>query len=539
MHVSHRVYVIPLVAVLLLGFGISWFSSTVKASPKFLNVTVSPQVTKLFPKQAQVFVASCNGELPAYSWFAFASGDLTANINGVSVSLGREFRKVATGESLTFEFPEATNCLVRLKVEASTANGGSGQGEVAFYDPYTSSGVYMDALPSTANYICEGDGTGWFRAISKLGQQDASGTSDDDDIQYAINQTTVSGGMVFVRAGVYSASVTVKDNVCFVLDYGITSVGVAYSIDSGADCTIIDYTGKLRRDYVAGNLVYQFNYATGNELISSANITTIYAGTIDQIDGSGVKVLKLVIQNGTSFPSGAIDKQFFYRSDSGYLYLYNSTASSWVQLGTTAYGNLSGTPDLTVYLNKAGTVALTGNWNVGGSYGIYGATWLNSTYVNANQYFLAGTNVTNVLIRSDLSGIVYANHYSNLQAAINAVPSGGTVIIPAGTYHQPSTNTPVANLTTKTVTLQGVSPQATILEQTDGGAPVIQIGGTGWSYHQNVQDLTVSYAYGVEASYSNIEVNPNGGSGDVAAYGEIRNVRMDNIAAAHYGLYLC
>lgn len=78
----------------------------------------------------------------------------------------------------------------------------------------------------------------------------------------------------------------------------------------------------------------------------------------------------------------------FFRSDLGFLYVQND--SQWVQLGTTLYSNLTGTPDLTVYLNKNGATALTGDWNIGGSYGVYGATWLNSTQINALGFFLNG-----------------------------------------------------------------------------------------------------------------------------------------------------
>jgi hypothetical protein len=121
---------------------------------------------------------------------------------------------------------------------------------------------------------------------------------------------------------------------------------------------------------------------------TNLNVTTIYVTTIDALTGEGTKVLKLVVENGTTFPALPVDRQVFFRSDEGYLYVYNN--SLWVQLGTTLYSNLTGTPDLTVYLTHDGATALSGDWNIGGSYGVYGATWLNSTQINALGFYLNG-----------------------------------------------------------------------------------------------------------------------------------------------------
>jgi len=130
--------------------------------------------------------------------------------------------------------------------------------------------------------------------------------------------------------------------------------------------------------------------------LTYVNTTTLYCTTIDAlVAGTGVKVLKLVVENGTSFPVSPVDRQVFFHYSSGYLYMRNN--SVWIQVGTTAYGNLSGTPDLTVYLTKNGATALSGNWNVGGSYGIYGATWVNGTSISSNFWYQNGVNVTDVL----------------------------------------------------------------------------------------------------------------------------------------------
>jgi hypothetical protein len=130
--------------------------------------------------------------------------------------------------------------------------------------------------------------------------------------------------------------------------------------------------------------------------LTFVNTTTLYCTTIDQlVAGTGVKVLKLVVENGSSFPASPIDHQIYFDYPSGYLYMRNN--SVWIQVGTTAYGNLSGTPDLTVYLTKNGATALSGNWNVGGAFGIYGATWVNGTSISSSFWYQNGVNVTDVL----------------------------------------------------------------------------------------------------------------------------------------------
>jgi len=130
--------------------------------------------------------------------------------------------------------------------------------------------------------------------------------------------------------------------------------------------------------------------------LTYVNTTTLYCTTIDAlVAGTGVKVLKLVVENGSSFPASPVDRQIFFDYPSGYLYMRNN--SVWIQVGTTAYGNLSGTPDLTVYLTKNGATALSGNWNVGGAFGIYGATWVNGTSISSSFWYQNGVNVTDVL----------------------------------------------------------------------------------------------------------------------------------------------
>jgi hypothetical protein len=191
--------------------------------------------------------------------------------------------------------------------------------------------------------------------------------------------------------------------------------------------------------------------------LSFLNATSLYCTNIDQlVSGQGVKILNLVVQSGTSFPASPIDKQEYYRSDQGYLYVYNNSA--WDPIGYTPntfpYANLTGVP---VILLANGSQPLTANWNVGGSYGIYNATWINATSLNlSSQLWYNGNNCTDILanpwlpcsyiIRTDgtytyaksgLTGQIawYSNNATYVyNAALNATPSGQMVLATDGTY---------------------------------------------------------------------------------------------------------
>ena len=256
--------------------------SVASAEPHFLDVSISPSTAKLSVNESQSFtakVANQSSSPLSYSWYARGVSNVTkVKVNDAEFTLSSEPMHVADGETLSFSFVEATQNVVSLTVQANDTHF-LGYADALIYDPYSSLGIYMDALPSMANYIVEADGSGWFRAISKIGQATSS-TNDDDILQYAINQTTTAGGMVFVRAGAYSATVTVKNNVCFVLDYGVS--GVTYSINAGATCTIVDYAGKVAKAYNAGTLESTFDFSTGSVTLAqwmnstSASITNYY-----------------------------------------------------------------------------------------------------------------------------------------------------------------------------------------------------------------------------------------------------------------------
>lgn len=333
-------------------------------------------------------------------------------------------------------------------------------------------------------------------------------TNHTQVIDDALRNASIAGGSVYISEGAYSASVTLKDNTRLIIDKGASGITVN-GVDASANCILDDFNDGIFQYYKNGLIYCSFDYAHGNLMTQSANLTTIYVQTltsqsgnlqilklvvengtsfpsvtsggylfyrsdlstlyyyngsgwtgcgggggggpdddsayllsasatnfllqngtrpltanwgtgsfgvygmsfvnvtslycttIDQlIAGQGVKVLHLIVENGTTFPSSPLDKQVFFRSDLGYLYVYNN--SIWTMIGvmpqTYPYANLTGTPDLTVYLLADGTKALTGNWNIGGSYGVYNATWLNTTSISfTGQLWWNGQNRTDII----------------------------------------------------------------------------------------------------------------------------------------------
>jgi len=99
---------------------------------------------------------------------------------------------------------------------------------------FTSPSVYLDDLPSTATYTIKTDGS-YYWAVRYDGVLLWESTNDDTVLQNAINTTnSLGGGSVYVKAGTYSASVTIKQNVLLVLEAGVS--GVTYTVDSGGYC---------------------------------------------------------------------------------------------------------------------------------------------------------------------------------------------------------------------------------------------------------------------------------------------------------------
>lgn len=162
---------------------------------------------------------------------------------------------------------------------------------------------------------------------------------------------------------------------------------------------------KAQAVLVAGFLIFFFLFSS--VFVRSAiqtttlSATTIYVTTIDELTAGGyVNILKLLVEKGTSHPVVAATGYLFFREDWDELTMYNG--SSWLNLtgsGVSDHGALTGLgdDDHTIYILADGSRALTADWNIGGSYGVYGATWINSTSINADYWYWNGINRTDTI----------------------------------------------------------------------------------------------------------------------------------------------
>jgi hypothetical protein len=152
---------------------------------------------------------------------------------------------------------------------------------------YTSTPLYLDAIPSTATYVVEADGAGNFRAIRYDGYLAYDSTNDDYTIQYAINQTTSSGGLVYVKSGSYSASVVLKDKVHLIIEEGAT--GITVSVNDSATCQLWDHNAGRIRYFVDGAATMDIDLASGT-------ITPL------SWDGSWNSTVEDVVENFAALP---------------------------------------------------------------------------------------------------------------------------------------------------------------------------------------------------------------------------------------------
>ena len=240
--------------------------------------------------------------------------------------------------------------------------------------------------------------------------------------------------------------------------------------------------------------------------VTYLNATNLYCASINQlVSGQGVSILNLIVQSGTSFPSPGINDEVFYRSDQGILYVDNS--GSWTPTGSSSgngsmpqtypYANLTGVP---VLLFANGSQVLTANWNAGGgTYGIYGLSFLNATSINANTYYLnnqiIGFTEPPTIIISQI-GANYEAWYgfnstlawasTNATTVINnALAMGGTVDLAAGFYNLTS-----QLIITNSVTFTGQDNASVISMPLSIQLPILMINNTN---SVNVNHLTFTH----------------------------------------------
>lgn len=384
-------------------------------------------------------------------------------------------------------------------------------------------GPYYLTVPSShADYVVAKFENGTF--------YDVNGTNWNVDLLNA-NESIVlqgcvtalpSGGSIYLFDVPLPVTVTFGSNILIVQDYE----GVNHHYSDNAEIS-----NQTSLAMMVNNL-YGVAWVNSTQVYASTMYsTTVYCTTIDALSSaSGVKVLKLVVENGTSFPSSPVDREVFFRSDLGYLYLRNN--SVWVQLGTTLYSNLTGTPDLTVYLNKNGATALTGDWNIGGSYGVYGATWLNSTEINAGGFwwnglnrtdavanptgpysFLISTDGTNYYCKNGTDGqicwsstnatTVIANAWGNISS------TGGLIHLKQGTFSNDGSGLTFTCNTYHDLILEGEGPSTIIDRRIAGYA--INVTGDANVHNIVLRNFQISDANGKTSNVSGIVTSASAG----------------------------
>lgn len=183
---------------------------------------------------------------------------------------------------------------------------------------------------------------------------------------------------------------------------------------------------------------------------TSVSTTSLTVALINNTAGY-VQTYRLLVENGSSFPATVSNGYLFFRTDYNTLCFYNGTDWSNCTIST----------DLSAYMLKDGTTGLTANWNLGGSYGVYGATWLNSTQINADDFWWNGQNRTDAVANPigsysyliNASGSTYSmkngvtgqidfqssNASATINNAIGNMTNGGKVFVKNATYSLDST----------------------------------------------------------------------------------------------------
>lgn len=132
--------------------------------------------------------------------------------------------------------------------------------------------IEKDSFQIGYTYIVYVDGSN-FKVRNGTTGAITSYSSDDTAIQTPVNDTTANGGSVLVKSGSYSASVTLKDNVTLWFERGVS--GITVTIDSGADCTLIDEENGFRKEYVSGSLYSFMDWQTGEFWYGGENRTDL------------------------------------------------------------------------------------------------------------------------------------------------------------------------------------------------------------------------------------------------------------------------
>ncbi len=194
-------------------------------------------------------------------------------------------------------------------------------------------------LQKSVSYIVTKVGSYYCLQNGETGKLDQYSTNDDEIIQTTIDSVTNSGGAVLIKPASYSASIVLLDKVRLIIEKGAT--GIIVGIEPSATCVIEDWQNGRTRYYKDGALTMDIDHASGKIQCSYGNFTNLYIENMDEsTTNSYVRLLKLIIQSGTSFPSNPVTGFIFFRLDYNMLTIYNGTA--W--LNVTGTGEGEGSP---------------------------------------------------------------------------------------------------------------------------------------------------------------------------------------------------
>lgn len=142
---------------------------------------------------------------------------------------------------------------------------GPGQQSEQWYSPEAEATYIAGPFNSTFYFAKNHTGYG----LAAYEGYELIGTNDDDLIQYCIDKTTTDGGLVYVKEGAYSASVTLKNKVHLVLESGAASITV--SINAAATAVLEDWNAGRIRYWKSASLMWDEDLDSGALTAVSVN----------------------------------------------------------------------------------------------------------------------------------------------------------------------------------------------------------------------------------------------------------------------------
>ena len=154
--------------------------------------------------------------------------------------------------------------------------------------------IVEQSFQSAHDYIIWEESGTYYRRTGSTGEV-TSGSDDDTLIQYGINQCEANGGSVYVKAGTYTASVTLKDNVTLYIEKAAATISV--SIDSGADAWLYDMENDVIKRWVDGSLEWstEESVCTASFVVDKQGSTVqMKRGTDNEIVASGTDANQII-----------------------------------------------------------------------------------------------------------------------------------------------------------------------------------------------------------------------------------------------------